>query len=1102
MNTRTGSKRKKWLIVLLAVLIPAIILQVTYFVMQFYPVGDRTPLTIDLYHQYVSFLSEVRRKLLSGENPFYTWSVGLGTNFYSLIAYYAASPLNLFLVLFPQGQIPTAVMFLTVLKIGLTGGAFAYFLIEGPAKRLGQATISSRNQIRYNTAEDSATDIFIIVVSAAYALNAYNLAFSWDLMWLDVVALLPLVALGVNRIVREGRSGMYIVTLAASLFINYYIAFFTCLFTLFYFFVVYFTARADRKAVETEMAYERLGVPSDNRLSTEYAIHLGDKNDDQYVKETHDLSLINVKFWPSFARVAGATFVAVLVSAVMLLPTILSLFDTSAAGDSFPSSMQINFDTFDFLGRGLMTMSPSIRDGLPNVYAGILIFIFLPLYIFAKKISTVEKVTHLSLLGFIYISFNNNFLNFIWHGMHYPNQLPYRYSFIFSFVLLIIAFRTLTVIKEFSPNTLMLATLAAIGFVVLYEYNADITRENAFINILYFLIYLIVFAMFRKPNFFRTASLLLAVVMIGELSINTMVTIYTIGDDEVYTSHSNFVGDFEEVGILIDAAEADADGDFYRMEVMPQKTTNDGALYGYPGFTMFSSTSREDTARLFRKMGYHGNNINSYKFTASTPVNNSLMGIRYMLRKNGASRDPAVEHVAATGDMSLSENPFALSVGVPTGPELLNWNPQYISPFSNWNNLLNALGEEDLFQHVDVEVVTGFNFGPASGGGSLGRTFIPEDTNDSTIMNLRYEVPEDQYVYFAIDPNQSSTINITINEGDYVNELGPESDSTIRLAENRSIHWIETFDIGYTFAGDVIDITLEQTAENASSFTIYAVTMDKNQYEETMTRLQDRDLNVTEWTTNSITAEYQANTDGYIYLSIPYESGWNAYINGEEVQVQAIADGALLSVPTPAGSHTLELKFIPRGFYLGLGATILGLLLLSVILLWQKRVLDKREAEKLQAYLVSKADYMDANALYIDSRENLTANSSDLFELMSSNPEYARAQVAAYQEFINNSVNYSINEINTHYHEVKAGRVLDKHLKVLLADLQSNEEATIEDIGEDIVEDGEVEAKAVEKAEVEAEVAENGNVETEAAENRDAEAEANENTEVKESEEE
>ena len=961
---RKAERNRKFFILALAFLIPTIILTTTYMLMQFYPAGDRSPLTIDLYHQYVSFLAELRRKLLSGENIFYSWSVGMGTNFYALTAYYAASPLNLFLVFFPLEHITEAVTFLTVTKIGLSGLAFAYMLYEGPAKRLGSATIRSRREVRLCKSDDKSTDIFIIILATAYALNGFNLTYSWDIMWLDVIALLPIIILGVNKAIRESKFTTYIVSLALALMINYYLAFFVCLFVACYFFVAYFTAKSQAQQLRSNLAYAKNGVIDEESLINPYEEEYSADNAAEYTKSTLEYKLLNIKFWPVFSKFALFTIIALAISAVMLLPTALSLIDTSAAGDAWPSDMRINFDAFDFMSRGLMNMSPAIRSGLPNIYVGILAFIFLPLYVFSNKIGNGEKISHLALLGFLYISFNNNFLDFFWHGMHYPNQLPYRYAFLFSFVMLLIMFRTLTVIREYSAKTLMLITAGAILFVVLAEKLDDsVSRENAFINILYFIVYLAMFAGFRKARNFRTASLLLGIIIISELIVNSFMTIYTIGEDEVYTRRSSFVDDMHDVGQLIDVAKEQENGDFFRMEVKPQKTTNDGALYGYPGITLFSSTSREATAKMMKKLAFHGNNINSYKYVDSTNVGNSLLGMKYLLLKNGASRDTSLEKVDEYNDMTLLKNPHALELGAAAGPELKFWNPTEGSPFSNWNSLLEALGEQGLFKHVDPEVVNGYNFGPASGSGESGVSVTPEDFNASGLMNFKIDVKEDQFLYLAIETSKDMRVKIRVNETTKDEEVKKGKPGTVRQAETRNIHWIETFDVGYVAAGDEVNFSIEQDKDKASAVTVYAATVDKADYERTMSRLKEREVDVQEWNSNSVIAKYNAKTEGNLFLNIPYDSSWKAYIDGEEVQTESIAETALLSVPTEAGEHELKLVFIPRGFEIGLTMSIGGLILLLVLCLIRRLYTVRKDKERISNYIMLK------NNFYTDYRE-------------------------------------------------------------------------------------------------------------------------------------
>lgn len=67
------------------------------------------------------------------------------------------------------------------------------------------------------------------------------LTYSWDIMWLDAIALMPLVILGLHRMVRDGKFLLYTLALAGSLICNYYIALFVCIFTALYFPVCYFS---------------------------------------------------------------------------------------------------------------------------------------------------------------------------------------------------------------------------------------------------------------------------------------------------------------------------------------------------------------------------------------------------------------------------------------------------------------------------------------------------------------------------------------------------------------------------------------------------------------------------------------------------------------------------------------------------------------------------------------------------------------------------------------------------------------------------------------------------------------------------------------------
>ena len=161
----------------LAFFVPAFIMLVLFIIRGIYPFGDRSFLFSDMYHQYMPFLSEFVHKIKAGEGLFYSYNVGIGSNFLALYVYYLASPFNWLVFLLPEGLIMEFMSYLVILRIGLMGLTFSIYL----RKVFGK--------------EDPAALLF----STAYALSGYLAAYNWNVMWLDCLILLPLILLGAER---------------------------------------------------------------------------------------------------------------------------------------------------------------------------------------------------------------------------------------------------------------------------------------------------------------------------------------------------------------------------------------------------------------------------------------------------------------------------------------------------------------------------------------------------------------------------------------------------------------------------------------------------------------------------------------------------------------------------------------------------------------------------------------------------------------------------------------------------------------------------------------------------------------------------------------
>ena len=178
-----------------------------------YPFGENCILNMDMYHQYCPFFTEFMDKLKNGGSMQYSWKLGLGSDFVSLYAYYLSSPLNFLLVFCPKNFVIEFMTLMILLKIGLCGLFFFKFL-KYHYRMVGRDGRMHDNLV-----------LPALVFSTAYALSGFVAAYSWDIMWMDSVALFPLIIVGLERLVQEKKPGRYFVTLALSIFSNYYISY-------------------------------------------------------------------------------------------------------------------------------------------------------------------------------------------------------------------------------------------------------------------------------------------------------------------------------------------------------------------------------------------------------------------------------------------------------------------------------------------------------------------------------------------------------------------------------------------------------------------------------------------------------------------------------------------------------------------------------------------------------------------------------------------------------------------------------------------------------------------------------------------------------------
>lgn len=868
--------KKSWQLFLFAALsfiTSAGIMAVAFAVNDVHPFGDKQILVVDLWHQYYPFFKVVREKLMTGGSFLYSWENGMGTNFLSLISYYAASPLNILSVLFDENHVRDALTFILLLKIGFSGAFFSYFL---------GYTFNRK-------------DVSVTIFGILFALCSYTLGYYWNVMWFDTIALFPLVMTGVTAVCREGKWKLFTVSLALSLISNYYIGYFTCLFT-----VIAFAVMAICNCKGVKDCFHKLWI------------------------------------------ITRSSVIGIALGGFILLPAYYGLQLTYSANNTFPNYTSFYEEWTDIFANMLSFSEPSTKEGLPNFACGMLAAVLFGVFLFAPKIRIREKICAVLVLGFITVSCNLNILNYIWHGFHFTNMIPYRFAFIFSFVLLTASYRAYDIILKNGLKiyqiVMMIICPAVIIFLNYYKDNSIFVDmpNNVKYSIIIVLAFIAVFiaAKFLSSGFEKAYKIIMSLLLLcgvcTEIYFNAKIGVETVST----TSYNSYPTNYDNIESLISLVEESDTDPFYRMECTNTYTLNDSALYGYRGVSQFSSSANVSVTNFIKKIGLYGSDAgNRYMYRISSPTTNALLGIKYIMTKSGqqSSDDIFLEYYGKSSNSYLYKNKYCLPLGYMMDENILNLGKDvmdttdYSIPFEYQNAIFRcATGiDENLYTPQPVTVadhegvyVTKMSYGNYSYN-------IKEDEKSSAKMVFQYTVPENSVLYGYVS---NSFDKVSVKQVDMT------LDGNIDVSD-----YPITFPMGSKDAGTniTLEITMDEEKMNGSAkVMVYALNMDL--FEQVYEKLADEQFIINDFSDTKITGTVNALSDGIMYLSIPYEKGWRVYVDGKKQDLIEVMD-AMSGVKLTAGEHEIKLKYIPQGFIPGTFCTVIAIILFIICIIFDIR---------------------------------------------------------------------------------------------------------------------------------------------------------------------
>ena len=899
------NKKREGVLLAASFLLPLALLLTLCALLRLAPFGTGSLVCADARGQYISYFAFYRDLFYGGKDWLYSMGKVLGGSTAGLFAYYLASPFNLLLLLFPGEKLPLAFDWMVLLKLSSCGLSFALYL---------------RGKGRLRPAS--------LLFTAAYALCGYNQAYFWCVMWLDALVALPLVALGIERLLEEDRPLLYLFSLGLAIIACFYTGYMLCLFSLLYFLYRLAVGTPSwrripwRRAGRFALASLGAGALSafvllPGALALAGGVEISPVG---FVRQyTYPTALYVLRFLlpgrdaafydrlvvPTLLALAlcflalAAVTVAVcfsrrcrpwvkrctaLLAAALLLGWILTV-ERNTLRYEMDLAPNLLLGKLSFGGVYFWEM----YNGSPNVYVGQLTLLAALGYFFNRAIPARERKLSLLVLCLLVLSLLLYLPNLIWHGFEQNNCFNYRYSFVVCFFLVLLAERSFSSPEGLDWRAVLFPLLFLLAALALTWRDRPyyIDPRLGLPTLLWLLLSAAALLLAKKG---RVLPLLAAVQLVA-LGFSCGLSFYYAGSNGLDTE--SFAAVYRARRAQFQSLR-ERDGEPYRV----RKTAvlfnyNDPLLFDYRGLVHFSSAEKVRTLDFMRRIGIR---INEEYWAngdlGSSRAADALLGARYCLGESFADYAPA-------GDGFLL-NPYALPLAFTASPEAAASLALGADPCQNLNALFESLcpGSEPIFTPLSADC--------APGG--------------EEALLLRFTARSEEPVYLYVWSNGFDRLSV---RGAAAHELS-------------GLYAPAALYLGSFSPGEAVELALHYSSSPAPVPAVFLYQESGEALAAVTERLRAAPVALRLRSESRLEASLDVSEPSLLVLSLPQEEGWHAIVDGKDAPLET-ALGLFLALPLEPGVHQIQLRFIPAGLIPGAALSLSVPLLCALWALRRRR---------------------------------------------------------------------------------------------------------------------------------------------------------------------
>lgn len=820
------------------------------------PFGPHSLLMSDMGTQYIPLLTAMQHALKYQVFHLYSFSQSLGSVVVPTVAYYLLSPFNLIVVFFSAAQVPVAASLIVMIKIATIAATMTWYL-----------------QHHFRT-----TQRLTVIFALAFSFCGFVAVNYFDFMWLDSLIILPLVAGGIDRLVREQRPGMFFGWLLASIVTNYYLGYMTCLFAALYFIYVLVNWSATR---------DEITRPADwyGRLS-------------QFVLT---------------AMFSGFS------AAVILIPTGIGMLQTAKSATSainWRPVPEFGLEIFSQFGVGATTYSQRLWHA-PTVFVSSVVVVLVLTYFVHPRITKQRKWSAAGLLLALFLAMWVRTFNTIWHMMQAPAGFPFRNVFFLSFIMVDLAFAawqaeprqikrhwqwglptiqavSVVVGAVFIKGMLKLVQGHSVKLATYYRHIQTIHWTSIGLSVLY--IGLAAAVIFATQKIWRKG--LISLLVITEVGGNFMLAMRGSAFGHAQAYAAAYQAENRQMGQV-----NDPDGQLYRVQndntLINRAYTghynnyNDSLLFNFHGVAAYSSTLNEQTRQTLQKLGLFSDNVRRIGATGLTPLSELLLGVKDSVHLTGSQS-------VTTPSASYSGMGFAVSPAL-AAVQLSS------DALRNQEALMQALRPQKQAYLAQAKLVSDHvkHVGHIHGV----KTTYPEHH----VLTMRATATGPVYFWAVNGGTKYATMQV--------------NGRSIKPATNSNGQAV-LLKLGDFKRGQLLTCRFAAT---------YPVALYKTQImslrQSDFTKLI-QDVRQQKLTLRTQESRFQTKLTGHVqgsaqkselFLSIPYDTGWQAWVNGKRVTAQRLVNG-LMGLPIQPGQNRIQLTYHVPGGRVGLGISLASLL--------------------------------------------------------------------------------------------------------------------------------------------------------------------------------